>query len=84
MDDVVCLFTRLSRYSWIDSDWVSMFLLFISWEKIILKVIPITLFLCTFVIIAVVYSILGCVSQKQLWLQVPSLPIEFNGTYYHS
>ncbi len=27
---------------------------------------------------------LGCVSQKQLWSQVPSLPIEFNGTYHHS
>ncbi len=27
---------------------------------------------------------LGCVSQKQLWSQVPSLPIEFNGTNDHS
>ncbi len=27
---------------------------------------------------------LGCVSQKQLCLQVPSLPIEFNGTNDHS
>ncbi len=26
----------------------------------------------------------GCISQKQLWLQVPSLPIEFNGTNDHS
>ncbi len=25
-----------------------------------------------------------CVSQKQLWTQVPLLPIEFNWTYHHS
>ncbi len=26
----------------------------------------------------------GCISQKQPWSQVPSLPIDFNGTYDHS
>ncbi len=26
----------------------------------------------------------GCVSQKQLWSQVSSLPMQFNGTYPHS
>ncbi len=42
-----------TRDSRIDSDWVSVVLSFISWEKIVLNVIPTILLLCDFIIIAV-------------------------------
>ncbi len=35
-----------------------MFVSFISWEKIVLKVIPMILFLCAFIVIAVVWTLL--------------------------
>ncbi len=43
-----------ARYSRVDSDWLSMFLLCIGWKKIVLKVIPTMLFLCAFIVIVVV------------------------------
>ncbi len=42
----------------IDSDWVSMILSFISWKKIILEVIPTISFLCAFIVIVVVWTLL--------------------------
>ncbi len=38
-----------ARDSRIDYDWLSIFLSFISWKKIVLKVIPTISFLCAFV-----------------------------------
>ncbi len=47
-----------ARDSRIDYDWLSIFLSFISWKKIILKMIPMISFLCAFIIIAVVWTLL--------------------------
>ncbi len=51
----------------IDSDWVSMFLLFISWKKNFLKVIPMISFLCAFIVIAVVWTLLFFNIEKDFY-----------------
>ncbi len=45
-------------YSRMDSDWLSMSVSFISWKKIVLKVIPTISFLCAFIVIVVVWTLL--------------------------
>ncbi len=47
-----------AHYSRIDSDWLSVFLSFISWKKIVLEVIPTISFLCAFIVIVVVWTLL--------------------------
>ncbi len=47
-----------AHYSRMDSDWLSVFLSFISWEKIVLEVIPTISFLCAFIVIVVVWTLL--------------------------
>ncbi len=47
-----------AHYSRMDSDWLSVFLSFISWKEIILEVIPTISFLCTFIVIVVVWTLL--------------------------
>ncbi len=46
-----------AHYSRMDSYWLSVFLSFISWKKIVLEVIPTISFLCTFIIIVVVWTL---------------------------
>jgi hypothetical protein len=42
-----------------DSDWMSMFVWIIGWEKkIVLEVIPMISFLCAFIVLAVVWTLL--------------------------
>ncbi len=56
-----------------DSDWMSMFLWFISWKKIVQEVIPTILFLCAFIVIVVV------------WIAFKSCPNEvLSNAYYKS
>ncbi len=43
-----------AHYSRMDSDWLSVFVSFISWKKIVLEVIPTISFLCAFIVIVVV------------------------------
>ncbi len=47
-----------AHYSRMDSDWQSVFLSFISWKKIVLEVIPTISFLCAFIVIVVVWTLL--------------------------
>ncbi len=50
--------TLNSRARYSDSDWLKTFVLFISWKKNILKVIPTISFLCVFIVIAVAWTLL--------------------------
>ncbi len=58
-----------------DSDWLSMIVSFISWEKIVLGVIPTISFLCAFIVIVVciflvifIVIVLGVNSRLELYL----------------
>ncbi len=53
-----------AHYSRMDSDWLSVFLSFISWKTIVLEVIPTILFLCAFIVIVVLWTLLFFNTEK--------------------
>ncbi len=53
-----------AHYSRMDSDWLSVFLSFISWKEIVLEVIPAISFLCAFIVIVVVWTLLFFNTEK--------------------
>ncbi len=65
-NDIVCLLSAHASaalnspayYSRMDSDWLSIFLSFISLTKNVLKLIPMISFLCAFIVIIVVWTLL--------------------------